>query len=160
MPAIAPYCVAQDIVDTLPRVLGRVTSINASLTVADITKVTRRISAEMDTRFGIAGYATPVDTSTSETIEENLSRISINGVCAQVLRSVYKTGDVNFELADTYERQYYSDIKRIEDSGFGEDVQETTSIADNIGSPQIGPPYDPIFTLKYGINPVNYDGLG
>lgn len=156
MPAIAPYCVAQDIVDTLPRVLGRATSINASLSTADITKVTRRISAEMDTRFAIAGYATPVDISASETIEENLRRISINGVCAQVLRSVYKTGDVNFELADTYERQYYSDIKRIEESGFGEDVLETSATADNVGSPQIGPAYNPTFTLKYGIRSATY----
>ena len=152
MPAIAPYCIAQDIADTLPRVLGRAVSINARLTLDDITEVIRRISAEMDTRFAIAGYSTPVDTAASETIEENLKRISINGVCAQVLRSVYTTGDVNFELADTYERQYYSDIARIEENGFGEDVTlGTAGTASQFGTPRIGPEYKPTFTLRDGI---------
>ena len=161
MPAIAPYCVAQDIAETLPRVLGRVTSTNARLSVEDLTKLCRRVSAEMDTRFSIKGYAVPVDASASETLLEFLQGVAINGVCFRVLRSVYTTGDVNFELADAYERQYYADITRIEENGFGEDVAvQTIGTVTQQGTPRVGPEYNPTFTLKNGINPSSYQEPG
>ena len=145
MSSIIAYCTSDDVERALPRVLGRARSANVNLSADMVTEFCKSISAEMDSRFVAVGYKVPITTS-NERIQKNLERIAINGVCAQVLRSVYQTGDVNFDLADTYERQYYRDISLIERNGFGETVPRITDSSLS-SAPSIGPDYCPTFRL-------------
>ena len=145
MSAVSAYCSAQDVVSTLPRLLGSARSSTSSLSTEKLTEIVENISAEMDSRFLPLGYTVPIDTSGNERVRKNLNRIAVLGSAAQALRSIYKTGDVNFDLADTYERQYYRDITLIEENGFGEDIDKTETEAPATAPPEVGPVYKPTF---------------
>lgn len=149
MSAIAPYCEAQDILGTLPRLLGNVSSPNSQISLSKISQLCNTVSAEMDSRFSIAGFSVPINFTNNQRVEANLRRIAIDGVCARVLHTIYNTGEVNFQLGDSYRSQYYRDIQNIEDNGFGEGIERIRTTG---GAPVVGPNYAPVF--KKGVRIV------
>ena len=148
MSAVSPYCTRQDVIATLPKVLGSVASPNSLISPTTIDGLCITISAEMDSRFNLAGYTVPILTGRNVRIQQWLKRIAVNGVCASVLISIYNTGEVNFQLGETYREQYYRDITLIENKGFGSDgPTPTTLTAGPIGVPLAGPVREPTFKI-------------
>ena len=149
MSAVSPYCTRQDVISTLPKVLGSVErNPNSIITESEIDELCIVISAEMDSRFNLAGYSVPILTGRNVRIQKWLKRIAVNGVCASVLISIYNTGEVNFQLGETYREQYYRDITLIENKGFGSDGPTPTTLsAGPIGVPLAGPVREPIFKI-------------
>ena len=135
MATVNPYCEANDVINTLPRILRAARTSQSIIGTDIIDNEILKISAEMDSRFFAVGIDVPVVTDSDERVKENLKRISINGVCAGILKSLYQPGDDNFALSELYETQYYRDISFIERNGLGLDEEKGRHKT----APSIGP---------------------
>ena len=133
MSDVNPYCTAADVKAKLPRILRGSDSPKSIITNADIDNECLKISAEMDVRFKAIGINVPVNVDSSERVKRNLNRIAVNGTAASILKSNVNEDDRNYDLAEMYERQYYSDIQRIEQNGLGLEDEDTPASAITVG---------------------------
>lgn len=141
MATVNPYCEANDVINTLPRILRAARTSQSIIGDVQIELVIYTISAEMDSRFFAVGIDVPVVADGDARVEENLRRIAINGVCASILKSLYQPGDDNFALSELYETQYYRDISFIERNGLGLDEEKGRHKT----APSIGPNFTSAF---------------
>ena len=132
MAVVNAYCTAEDIVAKLPFLLRNAKSEKALIPDENINEVCDEISAEMDSRFSAVGINTPVGVIDNERLRRNIRRISVNGVCASILKST-PSQERYASLQASYEEQYYRDIAKIERDGLD------TEDSDMAGAPTFGP---------------------
>ena len=123
------YCLIEDIQRILPTTVGSPSSKKTypsaiKLKEADYLKIIDEVSNQMDQRFVRVGWPTPIDTTRSTRVKSELSRICTLGSAATILRRENPGDDGALAQADSWESQYYGDIKFLIANGLGPEYPE------------------------------------